>query len=178
MKGRVPPSGVGAAGKRLRARVLFPFERPYLPFVRWAMRAKAAHSSPLGLLIHRKFGLWRAYRGALLFKDEMALPPPDESKNPCDSCGEKPCLGACPVNAFDGLEYDASRRLADLASAAGKECLSFGCAGRNACMKGTECRYGQEQMRFHMQAFAGGQFFSMSWGLVSIVLSTLSSMTS
>jgi hypothetical protein len=37
---------------RLGARAVFPFERPYLPFQRWSMRAEACHASPLGLLIH------------------------------------------------------------------------------------------------------------------------------
>src|ERR1035437_2233459 len=37
---------------RLGARAVFPFERPYLPFQRWAMRAEPCYPSPLGLLIH------------------------------------------------------------------------------------------------------------------------------
>ena len=52
---------------------------PYRPFQRWAMRAEAVHPSPLGLLIHREFGLWHALRAALLFPDHRVLPPRAEA---------------------------------------------------------------------------------------------------
>src|SRR3972149_11239302 len=61
---------------RFGARAVFPFERPYLPFQRWAVRAEACYPSPLGLLIHPDYGLWHGYRGALLFAAAAAPPAP------------------------------------------------------------------------------------------------------
>lgn len=60
------------------ASALYPFEGPpYHPFQRWAMRAEPVHPSPLGMLIHPAYGLWHAYRGALLFPERLSLPPPN-----------------------------------------------------------------------------------------------------
>ncbi len=86
-----------ALALRLGAHAVFPFERPYLPFQRWAMRAEACHASPLGLLIHPDYGVWHGYRGALLFAAAIALPPPDRRASPCASCVDRPCLSACPA---------------------------------------------------------------------------------
>ena len=46
------------------ALALFPFQKPHLPFQRWARRAEACHASPLGMFIHPDHGLWHGYRGA------------------------------------------------------------------------------------------------------------------
>jgi hypothetical protein len=64
---------------------VFPFERPYLPFQRRAMRAEACYPSPLGLLIHPDYGLWHGYRGALLFAAAIELPPSGRRASPCAS---------------------------------------------------------------------------------------------
>ncbi|MEO1066711.1 MAG: ferredoxin, partial [Pseudomonadota bacterium] len=46
------------------ARALYPSEKPYAPFQQWAMRAEGLKRSPLGILIHPKYGVWHAYRAA------------------------------------------------------------------------------------------------------------------
>jgi len=138
---------------RLGAHAVFPFERPYLPFQRWAVRAEACHPSPLGLLIHPDYGLWHGYRGALLFGAVIALPPPDRRPSPCTGCADRPCLTACPAGAFDGAAYDVpacARHLADMAEPA---CMDIGCLARHACPIGRGYRYAPAQARFHMQAF-------------------------
>ena len=37
------------------------------------MRAEGLKPSPIGILMHPQFGLWHAYRGALLFDVEIEL---------------------------------------------------------------------------------------------------------
>ena len=138
---------------RLGARAVFPFERPYLPFQRWAMRAEACHSSPLGLLIHPSYGLWHGYRGALLFAAAIELPPPEHRASPCVSCADRPCLTACPAGAFDGKTYDAPACARHLAGMPEPACMEFGCLARHACPVGRDYRYAPAQARFHMQAF-------------------------
>lgn len=138
---------------RLGARAVFPFEPPYLPFQRWAMRAEACHPSPLGLLIHPDYGLWHGYRGALLFAAAIALPPPDRRASPCASCAERPCLGACPVGAFDASAYDVPACTRHLASNPEPACMDRGCLARHACPIGRDYRYAPAQARFHMRAF-------------------------
>jgi hypothetical protein len=54
----------------------YPFDGPpWLPFLRWARQAEPMHASPLGLLIHPRWGLWHSYRGALALRERVALAP-------------------------------------------------------------------------------------------------------
>jgi len=68
---------------RLGGWALYPFGgRPFLPFLRWARRSEPLFPSPLGPLIHPRFGLWHAYRGALAFAEALVLPVPGTDRSP------------------------------------------------------------------------------------------------
>jgi hypothetical protein len=139
---------------RLAAGALFPFEGPpYWPFQRWAMRAEPVAVSPLGILIHPDYGLWHAYRAALLFGETLELPTPAARPSPCETCAEKPCLTACPVGAFTRSGYAVEACAAHIAAPAGALCMEEGCRARDACPVGRGYRYPAPQIRFHMQAF-------------------------
>ena len=141
-----------AAG--LGAAAFFPFGGPpYLPFIRWAKRAEPVAESPIGMLIHPDHGLWHAYRGAIGFAERIALPPPDRRPRPCDTCLDRPCLSACPVEAFDGSRYEVERCVTHLSRAAGADCMEEGCRARRACPVGRHARYAPAQAEFHMRAF-------------------------
>ncbi|RJT41974.1 hypothetical protein D3227_04630 [Mesorhizobium waimense] len=146
---------IGAVAETVDARAVSPSDRPYLPFQQWAMRAEALKPSPLGILMHLRYGLWHAYRGALLFEDEIALPEAHEAIHLCDACVEKPCLKSCPVEGYslDGFAHQAC--LAHVRGANGEPCRSGGCLDRNACPYGTAYRYPAEVQAFHMASFAG-----------------------
>jgi ferredoxin len=105
------------------------------------------------MLIHRDWGLWHSYRGALAFAERVALPERVESPSPCDSCAAKPCLTACPVGAFTLERYDVEACAGHLRSAAGKDCLELGCRAREACPVGAAYRFERDQAGFHMRAF-------------------------
>lgn len=136
----------------LGAAAVLPSDRPPLPFLAWAKRSGALHQSPLGLSIHADFGLWHAYRAALLFPVIFDLPPAG-SGNPCDSCESRPCLSACPVGAFSGRSYDVNACVGHIASPAGMNCMAGGCLARRACPVGKDYVYKPAQMQFHMTAF-------------------------
>jgi ferredoxin len=109
-----------AMATELGAVALFPFTRPYLPFQRWAQRAEACHPSPLGMFIHPDYGLWHGYRGALAFAEPLSvLPTPDRRESPCTTCAGRPCLGACPVNAFSDEGYDVAACVRHITTEAG-----------------------------------------------------------
>ncbi|ANT52325.1 4Fe-4S dicluster domain-containing protein [Mesorhizobium amorphae] len=146
---------IGAVAKDFGARAVSPSDRPYLPFQQWAMRAEKLKPSPLGILMHPRYGLWHAYRGALLFEDGIAFPEIQEAIHLCDACVEKPCLKSCPVDAYslDGFAYQAC--LAHVRGANGAPCRTGGCLDRNACPYGTAYRYPPEVQAFHMASFAG-----------------------
>jgi ferredoxin len=144
---------VDPLAENLGARAVYPFDVPHEPFLTWARRAGAGHVSPLGLNIHREFGLWHAYRAALLFPVAFDLPRNSAGAHPCESCVDKPCLSACPVSAFDGERYDVVACGQYILSDAGADCMTGGCKARLACPVGTQYRYHPRQMQFHMKAF-------------------------
>lgn len=150
-------AAVDPLARDLGAAALYPFGGPpHLPFQRWAMRAEPVAPSPLGLLIHPRFGLWHAYRAALALAERIELPVPAAIPSPCLGCAEKPCLSACPVGAFDGRRYDAARCAAHLDTPEGSDCRERACRARRACPVGAERAQAPDQARFHMQAFRQG----------------------
>jgi hypothetical protein len=144
---------IGAVANQCGARAVGPNDKPFLPFQQWAMRAEGLKPSPLGILMHPRYGLWHAYRGALLFGHEILFPAADKVVHLCDACIDKPCLKACPVDAYstDGFAYQAC--LSHVRGAHGGACRTTGCLDRNACPYGTAYRYPAEVQAFHMAAF-------------------------
>ena len=138
----------------LDAEAVYPFDmNPPWPFLTWARRGGAGHVSPLGLNIHPTYGLWHAYRAALLFPVEFDLGLQRPGPHPCETCDAKPCLAACPAGAFDGRRYDVPACFAHIASDAGMDCMSRGCLARHACPVGQGFAYAPAQAQFHMRAF-------------------------
>ena len=144
---------IDALAGHLGGRAVYPFDKPPLAFLTWARRARAGFISPLGMNIHPVYGLWHAFRAALLFAVVFNLPNPSAGSSPCASCSDRPCLSACPVAAFDGEAYDVAACARHLGSRAGLACLGGGCLARHACPVGTAWRYAPAQAGFHMAAF-------------------------
>lgn len=146
---------VNPIAQHLGARAVYPSDQPYAPFLAWATAAEPLHASPLGLTIHPTYGLWHAFRAALLFATPVAgLPAREQTASPCAACVEKPCLSACPVGAFTGARYDVAGCAGHLASRSDPACTSLGCRARDACPIGRDWRYPPQQIIFHMAAFA------------------------
>lgn len=149
---------LSAAAADIGATPLYPFGGPpHLPFQRWAQRAEPVYASPLGVLIHPDYGLWHAYRGALAFAERLELPPRDDRPRPCESCADKPCLSACPVEAFAPEGYDVPLCITHIAAPAGADCMDLGCRARRACPVGRDFIYEPASAAFHMTAFRRAQ---------------------
>jgi len=144
---------IGALARDFVARDFYPSDMPVLPFQQFAMRCESVHPSPIGLLIHPRWGLWHAYRGGLIFPERLPLPDRESSPSPCQSCEAKPCLGGCPVGAFQSGHYNLEACVQHVAGEAGRDCREHGCRARRACPVGAKDAYAPEQMRFHMSAF-------------------------
>ncbi|MER8479873.1 hypothetical protein NKJ36_14770 [Mesorhizobium sp. M0142] len=145
---------IGAVAEKFGARAVSPSDRPYLPFQQWAMQAEGLKPSPLGILMHPQYGLWHAYRGALLFENEIALHERRDVIHLCDTCLEKPCLKSCPVAAYSADGFVHETCLAHVRGQNGGPCRTGGCLDRNACPYGIDYRYPAEVQAFHMAAFA------------------------
>jgi NAD-dependent dihydropyrimidine dehydrogenase PreA subunit len=154
---------IGALAGEFGAVDIYPSSPPLLPFQRFSRRSEPVHPSPIGLLIHPRWGLWHAYRGALVFERRIELPasepspiepsPINSKASPCEACTAKPCLSACPVHAFSGGSYNLGACVSHVRSAAGAACREGGCLARRACPVAGEFRYVIAQARFHTEAF-------------------------
>src|SRR3990167_4612613 len=112
----------------LGAKALFPFGGPpYHPFYQWALRTGRVWDRPVRLLVQAEQGLMVSFRGVLALKQVIEVPA--VAARPCDSCA-KPCLAACPAGALGAAGYDVPACHGFLDSAAGADCMNFGCAGR------------------------------------------------
>lgn len=139
---------------KVGATTAYPFAGPpYFPFQRWAMKADTVFESPIGPLIHPTYGMWHAYRGALLFKDVIDIPKMPNTNSPCDTCTDKPCLSTCPVDAFSADSYDVPGCRTHIGSVEGRDCLENGCLARRACPVGQDYIYAPAQAEFHMRHF-------------------------
>ncbi|MEL0107619.1 MAG: ferredoxin [Rhodospirillaceae bacterium] len=137
---------VAAIATQFNARALFPFDGPpHWPFQRWAQRCEPVFPAPIGSLIHPEYGLWHAYRAALLFDTPIDLPARNDAPNPCETCADKPCLTTCPVGAFKPDAYDVPVCLDHIAASQGEDCLGHGCAARRACPIGRDYIYAPAQ---------------------------------
>lgn len=141
----------------------FPFTGPpYHPFLSWARLAEGASvalPSRLGLSIHQQFGLWHAYRFALL--SPTIIPTltaerasENEALSPlCVKCEGAPCLQACPASAFNEQGYDVQACVDYLKVTIDAPCHTRGCLARIACPVGRDYQYQPNHAAFHMKAF-------------------------
>lgn len=156
-----------ALAKRWGGLALYPSDGPpYFPFQQWAKRAAPLRVSPLMLQIHPEYGLWHAYRFALLLpalhaadlqavshSTKLADADADADTDVCLACDGQPCLSACPVDAFAGATLDVAACAAYLHGLEGPACVQAGCQARRACPVGAAFSYVPEHAEFHMAAF-------------------------
>ncbi len=121
-----------------------------LPLGQLAAKAGWGASSPLGLTINPKYGLWLAHRIVFLTNiewDYQDAPGP----HPCDSCIDRPCETACPAAA---VSFDAGFSVTSCASHRAPEgsTCEYSCFSRNACPVGADYHYGPVQMRHHYES--------------------------
>ena len=109
-------------------------------------------------MIHPRYGLWHAYRGALAFAERLALSDGGTSgkevaTHPCERCTATPCLTTCPADAVRDGCYDVAACMDFLVTHPDGACMHEGCAARRACPVGDEYVYDPEQARHHMSVF-------------------------
>lgn len=134
------------------AHPFFPFTGPpYYPFYQWALRTGRCHASPVNLLVHDVAGLFVSFRGALGLAEVLDLPAAPVS--PCENCAHKPCLTACPVDAFADGGYDVPACTGEMRSLDRQGCKTSGCRTRRACPVSQSYGRVEAQSAYHMQVF-------------------------
>ena len=144
---------------RMGAGSVYPFgDAPFHPFLEWAQRAEPVQASAIGIFIHPEYGLWHAYRFALLLPGPLAeLNEAPSGPAACMNCVAKPCLSSCPVGAFSAGGYDVEACYRYLAAESDAPCHTSGCIARQSCPEGSPYRYEDEHAAFHMKAFVRSQ---------------------
>lgn len=141
--------------RKFQGVAVFPSDEPYYPFQNWALSAGNLSKSKINILINEEYGTWHGYRGAIAFNFVPEITSLDEiAVDICASCIDKPCLSACPVEAFSSDHFLYSECQSYLKSEQGAQnCMANGCASRNACPYGERYKYKSPHMKFHMRAF-------------------------
>jgi hypothetical protein len=127
--------------------ILFPHEKHVIPLQRLARFMNLSRASHLGLDISREYGVWFAFRGAFIVKNHKLEVAHESFISPCETCSDRPCLTACPVQApapVFRLETCATYRLSKNSSCSDR------CHARLACPYKSEHRYDIEQINYHM----------------------------
>lgn len=131
----------------VRYRVLYPGPS-LIPLQTLGALAGWHHPSPMMVGINDYWGMWYAYRVALVADTDFTPSARVDSVSPCLTCADKPCLAACPADALgleDGLRLERclDHRVAPASNCAGT------CLARVACPVGSQHRYPDEQIDYH-----------------------------
>ncbi len=134
-------------------RTFFPSDGPpYHPFIAWALKSGRFWQSPTGMMVHDTAGLMISIRGAVELQGK--LPDTSPQASPCDTCADRPCITACPVEALNAHSlYDVLKCKEYLNTASGAECMERGCAVRRICPVSQSFDRPEAQSAFHMKAF-------------------------
>jgi len=137
---------------------------PYQPFIKWATKAESLQRSKLGLLMHPEYGLWHAYRLAIVLPEELfdQRTRSIQQTNACDSCQDQPCYGTCPVDAFVNNQYHVDQCVQFLASNPQAQCNQTGCMARMSCPEATQHRYVQLHAKFHITQFVKARIATLN----------------
>ncbi|MEO9573357.1 MAG: ferredoxin [Tateyamaria sp.] len=146
---------LGALAIQIGAEAQFPSDGPpYAPFIAWALATGRFWQSPTGMMVHDTAGLMISIRGALELPGPISAAPAGQS--PCDTCSDRPCVTACPVDALSATAaYDVPACKAYLETPNGKDCMTKGCHVRRICPVSQRFARPDEQSAFHMKAFRG-----------------------
>lgn len=133
--------------------VIFVFDDDAPNFVElWPQTFSRLAQSDLGLMIHPDYGLWLAARAHIILHQATPGIDSGESFDPCNTCADKPCLSACPIEAFPAPQtFDYRACAAHLMSK--PACFSGGCDARAACPYGQSWQLPKDQAEYHQNRF-------------------------
>lgn len=103
--------------------ILFPSNELIFPIQRLSRFLNFSKQSPQGIDISLEYGLWFAFRGIFLTKNEIINTPLERFESPCNTCFDQPCLNQSTIMQ-----------------------------GRIKCPIKTEHQYSVEQIQYHQSA--------------------------
>lgn len=116
-----------ATGVRFEARWAHRGNPDFIPIQRIAARAGLAWLSPANLCVHPEFGPWIGLRAVVVFALQPPRTPPPTLADPCGACAHA-CLPAFAAATEDWRSWLAIR---------------------DACPRGREHRFADDQVRYH-----------------------------
>ncbi len=103
------------------------------------------HPSPFMVGIQPHWGTWFAYRAVVLANTRLPISAPVHTTSPCNACGDRPCVRACPAAAMASGRFSLEACL-DYRRAPDSACART-CVARLRCPVGAEHRYPEAQIR-------------------------------
>ena len=131
-------------------RIIFPHNEWNIPLQRIGRFLNISRPSLLGIDINQDYGLWFAFRGAFLTKNNLINKNHNTFVSACETCIDKPCVSSCPASAIIPeknsfkLNICADYRLKPISSCADR------CLARLACPYHNEHQYNLLQIKYHM----------------------------
>lgn len=130
-----------------RYQVIYPGTHP-VALQQMGLAAGWHANSPLGLGINPRWGLWFAYRAAILTRIPLPEIRHPKAASPCVSCQDQPCISHCPAQALTADRAIDMPRCGNYRLNEDSRC-SDRCLARISCPVSIEHRYTLEQIRYH-----------------------------
>ncbi len=127
--------------------ILYPSSHP-ISLQKFGLRAGWAHTTPMGISIHPKFGTWFAYRALFFVNSKLKKSEPLSAQHPCESCLDKPCQSVCPSGAVRDIGSFGLQECARFRIQENSPC-SLQCFSRKSCPVGSQYQYDPEQLEYH-----------------------------
>jgi len=138
-----------------RYEIIYPSGELAIPLTKLGVLAGWQQESPLLIGINRRWGLWFAYRVALLadtnfevvVAEGSVFDPSVKQSSPCTNCVGKECVQACPAKAIKGNKLDLNTCVVYRQEDA--SLCKDRCVARLSCPVKTEHQYTEEQIVYH-----------------------------
>lgn len=129
-------------------KILYPTNAFNIPLQKIGRIVNISAGSPLGIDINPNFGLWFAFRGLFLAKNNFAITPHKNFISPCETCTLKPCISNCPANAISTNELFKINNCLNHRKEKNSNCKDK-CLSRLVCPFKTEHQYDDDQIKYH-----------------------------
>lgn len=129
-------------------KILYPLTDYFVPLQQFGELAGWHHPSPIGSSIHKKYGLWSAYRSVFATNAPLPLMAEELGDSPCWTCETKPCVAVCPAGAVTADNPLNLTACGDERTRDGALCADR-CISRFACPVGREHKYAMQQVNYH-----------------------------
>lgn len=133
-------------------KIIFPHPSWNIPLQKICRILHISKQSPIGIDIHREFGLWFSIRGVFITTKKGITQGNDDFLSPCETCETKNCISACPANAIPLSNNSNNQELCNTYQLIENSNCENLCLARRACPFQNIHQYTPEQTSYHIRS--------------------------